>query len=65
MITKVSTWRDEEDGPLIMEFPELAEINMNDHELQKYLIKYGVAVGLPGTTLHFTQAVQLRAGKVA
>lgn len=59
MITKVNVWK--EDGTLFMEFPELKTIDMQDEDVQKYIIRYGGAVGVPGSLI-FTQSVELIAG---
>jgi len=53
--------RDEE--RFIIEFPGLYEIDLSDIELQVELIKFGVAVGIPGGQLIFTKNVRLVATK--
>ena len=62
MISKVTVYHNEESA-LVLEFPELDVVDISDHEVQKYIIKYGGAVGLPGGPLIFTQRVELIAGK--
>lgn len=47
----------------VIEYPQLETIDLSNIELQEDLIQKGVAVGVPGTTLIFTQAVELIAGK--
>ena len=51
-----------EEKPLVIEYPELETINLNDPEIQKDLIRKGVAVGIPGTSIIFTEHVELVAG---
>lgn len=48
--------------PWKIEYPDLEYVNINDPEIQKDLIRKGVAVGVPGATLIFTQPVLLVAG---
>ena len=44
-------------------FPDLDKINLNDVEVQKELIRSGVAVGMPGGPMVFTESVRIVAGK--
>ena len=44
-------------------FPKLDKVNLNDIEVQKELIRQGVAVGMPGGLLIFTESVKIVANK--
>jgi hypothetical protein len=46
-----------------IEFPGLYEIDLSDPELQRELILFGVAVGVPGGQIIFTKNVRLEATK--
>ena len=68
MITKVSTWGEKQGDKIvhIFEFPELDVVSTSDPEIQKILIRYGVAVGLlahsRGPRHRALRPVELRAG---
>ena len=64
MITKTTCHRDHasEGKPWVLEFPELETINLGDHDIQKQLIKWGFAVGIPGGEFVVTKNVKLIAG---
>jgi hypothetical protein len=53
----------QDDGHCTIEFPGLYEIDLSDTELQRELILFGVAVGVPGGQLIFTKNVRLEATK--
>lgn len=48
--------------PWVIEYPDLETIDLSDPELQKDLIRKGMAVGVVGGPIVFTQAVDLVAG---
>jgi len=64
MITKTTCYRDtdSEGKPWVLEFPELETINLADLEIQRQLIKWGLAVGIPGGEFYITKNVRLVAG---
>jgi len=66
MITKSTFYKDDkpEDGKprFILEFPELDTINLGDPDVQKQLIKWGCAVGMPGGEIIMTKNVKMIAG---
>jgi hypothetical protein len=47
---------------LVIAYPGLKNIDLNDIDVQKDLIKAGVCVGMPGGELIFVQSVKLVAG---
>lgn len=55
MITKTTYYTKMEDDQEVhvIEFPELSSVNINDPEIQKEAIKWGVAVGIPGGDIIF------------
>lgn len=53
-----------EDKPLVLEFPKLDTISLADVDIQKELIKWGAAVGMPGGEMICIKAVKLVAGGV-
>ena len=52
----------EEEGSVILEFPELSSINNNDVNIHAELLNRGLAVGIPGALI-LTRHVVLVAGK--
>jgi hypothetical protein len=61
MIT-MTTFYEDADGNCTLEFPELETINLGDPEIQKQLIKWGVAVGIPGGEFAMVKSTKLLAG---
>lgn len=49
--------------PIPIYFEDREYVNLNDPEIQAELIKTGVAVGIPGGDIMFTQDVELIATK--
>lgn len=47
---------------MIINYPNLDKVDLNDIEVQKDLIRRGVAVGMPGGLLIFTESVKIIAG---
>ena len=63
MTTKVIENKHEDaDSTWVMEFPELETINLGDPYIQKQLIKYGLAVGIPGGEIIMKKSVKMVAG---
>jgi hypothetical protein len=62
MIDK-STCYEEEDGNWVLEFPELETVNLGDLDIQRQLIKWGMAVGVPGSEFVVIKSVRLVALK--
>ena len=52
----------DKEKPLILTFPKLNTIDLADPEIQAELIKWGVAIGVPGVHIEFVKAVELTAG---
>lgn len=48
--------------PWKIDYPDLETIKLSDPEIQRDLIRKGVAVGLPGTHILVTKGVVLTAG---
>jgi hypothetical protein len=52
----------EEKPQVIVDYPDLENIDLSDIEVQKDLIKLGICVGMPGGELIFVQSVEIVAG---
>jgi len=52
----------EKEPEVIIEYPDMGSIDLNDEEIQRDLIKRGVCVGMPGGTMIFTHSVRIVAG---
>lgn len=61
MIDK-ATFYQKDDG-YVLEFPDLETISLGDPDIQRQLIKWGLAVGIPGGEFCVTKNVKLIAGK--
>lgn len=59
----MNTKLNKDEKPWVLEFPGLSTINLGDPEIQKELIKWGFAVGIPGGELLFRKSVRLVALK--
>ena len=63
MITKTTlTQPADEAEPWVLEFPELETINIGDPEIQRELIKWGLATGIPGGEFIANRSFRLVAG---